>query len=393
MKVLFIGPYDSFKSVDAGYGNAAAGIIDVLGRMKEDKDTISTVDLVNTLRPHDAKLTCTSYDVAILVANPNSILKFTTEHPIVQLMSRATRKYLSVVWETDPLPSLWKALWSHDFFTGFLTPSRWVGEMVQRETDKPVYYYPHFIDTERYPAVDLEKKISKSTFNVLFVGQHTKRKGLEDAVISFSRALGNQSDASFRAKAHAMSQREVDVQKTIEAAVITNCGNPNAKIYQSLKNVSSDEMVQLYHDTSLLLFPSRGEGFGLPPCEAMSTGIRVVYTNWSATAEVAASPHNYPADYMLDEAYGMTHHGYEYGSRYAVPRISALITGLKEYYSLWKSDREAYFTQSLHNRDIIGKRYGEKVIRTCLRHIVTGGDGFEDSQTRVLQDITEEVPA
>ncbi len=46
------------------------------------------------------------------------------------------------------------------------------------------------------------------------------------------------------------------------------------------------DLVQLYNQAAVFVYPSRYEGFGLPPLEAMACGVPVVTANRSATAEV-----------------------------------------------------------------------------------------------------------
>ncbi|MBC7782130.1 MAG: glycosyltransferase family 4 protein, partial [Proteobacteria bacterium] len=47
------------------------------------------------------------------------------------------------------------------------------------------------------------------------------------------------------------------------------------------------ELVQLYNQAVVFVYPSKYEGFGLPPLEAMACGVPVVTSERSATAEVA----------------------------------------------------------------------------------------------------------
>jgi len=53
--------------------------------------------------------------------------------------------------------------------------------------------------------------------------------------------------------------------------------------------VSDDELVRLYNEADLLLFPSHYEGFGWPPLEAMACGTPVVASSASAIASVVGA--------------------------------------------------------------------------------------------------------
>ena len=53
-----------------------------------------------------------------------------------------------------------------------------------------------------------------------------------------------------------------------------------------LEQVSNEDLVLLYNAASLFVFPSRYEGFGLPPLEAMACGTPVVAANNSSLPEI-----------------------------------------------------------------------------------------------------------
>ena len=83
----------------------------------------------------------------------------------------------------------------------------------------------------------------------------------------------------------------------------------NNVIYKD--DVSDTELVSLYTNASLFVFPSLYEGFGLPPLEAMSHGVPVVSSNRSCMPEVLGEaalyfdPENY--EQMADVIYrGLT---------------------------------------------------------------------------------------
>ncbi len=49
--------------------------------------------------------------------------------------------------------------------------------------------------------------------------------------------------------------------------------------------IPASQMRQLYRDTDCFAFPSRGEGWGLPPRQAAATGLPVIATDWGGLHE------------------------------------------------------------------------------------------------------------
>jgi GT2 family glycosyltransferase len=60
------------------------------------------------------------------------------------------------------------------------------------------------------------------------------------------------------------------------------------------KNLSRQEMYDLYCEADCLVHPSHGEGVGYPLLEGAATGLPVIFTNWSAPAEYFDESNSYP---------------------------------------------------------------------------------------------------
>ena len=113
---------------------------------------------------------------------------------------------------------------------------------------------------------------------VLFVGTLQPRKGIDTLFATFARLRRDRDDLNLvLAGARGWGYPEPEVmarQHGIEGAVHHRSG------------ATLEEIADLYRGARLLLFPSRYEGFGLPPLEAMACGAPVVATDTSSLPEV-----------------------------------------------------------------------------------------------------------
>lgn len=66
-------------------------------------------------------------------------------------------------------------------------------------------------------------------------------------------------------------------------------------------DVSNDELVKLYNESKVFIFPSFYEGFGLPVLEAMACGTPVVCSNKSSLPEVGGDAVIYCDPYNIDD--------------------------------------------------------------------------------------------
>ncbi|MDB5375414.1 MAG: hypothetical protein JWP04_4056 [Belnapia sp.] len=71
-----------------------------------------------------------------------------------------------------------------------------------------------------------------------------------------------------------------------DASVFRNASDPEGQAVTPLGRVTDAELRALYEAALCLIFPSRYEGFGLPPLEAMTCGCPVIATAAAAVPEV-----------------------------------------------------------------------------------------------------------
>ena len=371
MNFLFVAPVKDNNAVNAGYGNASNSFAYILKKLKKE-GVIKELVIVNTnsLSDNDVQY-CLSkqFDISLTICHPSSFHNPKVLRIFQTLLSTSKHRLLNILWETTPLPTAWDFLWKTDLFTGFTAPSDFLFNLVKEKTDKKVFKCPYFVNTHQYPRVLKENKKEEDVFNVLFVGQSTKRKGVEDAIIAFSRSLGHYLDCRLNLKVHHLSPHDLNIEQLIPFLVKTNCHSFKGQIHLCQDNLSNKQIIELYKESSLLLFCSRGEGFGLPAVEASSMGIPVLYTNGSSLSEVAEGNGNMPINCYTDSSVGMVHHGYEINSLYTIPSIMHMEHLLLEKYKLWLEDRNKYYEEPSQNYKIIDEKYGEESIKKYFNSI------------------------
>ena len=370
MNVLYIGPTTPTSSINGGYEFIANSFNTLFTKLKEDGEIENyTVVDINT-KANKIEL-CATYDIGIILTHPKSFENPNLRTNIENLRRHCSNFYINVFWETDPLPSDWDWMFQTNLFTGFIACSDFVKDLLQQKVD---YYKLSQRVCKVYPLIekfntkiDIDKKKDEDRFTVLYVGQYTKRKGMEDAIISFSHALGQKEDCQLYLKYHRLSKLEFDDVEFIKRTSAMNCKNMIANIYSVTEDLNRESIYNLYKESSVLLFPSRGEGFGLPLLEASIIGLPIIYADNSSCNEVVDGMNLHRVPCIKDIAIGMSQYGYESSSYYGVPIMSHMIKALNVCYEQWKNNREEYYRTN--NGKMLIKKYSKENILKQLKQL------------------------
>jgi glycosyltransferase involved in cell wall biosynthesis len=114
---------------------------------------------------------------------------------------------------------------------------------------------------------------------LLFVGVPRKKKCLDVLLAAFARLPPDLRGDTQLVMAGVRNPKESGLEsKTKELGLVDAVRFPGY--------VGDDDLVRLYQQATALVFPSRFEGFGLPPLEAMACGTPVVASTGGAIPEV-----------------------------------------------------------------------------------------------------------
>jgi len=184
-----------------------------------------------------------------------------------------------------------------------------------REGVDPNYFHPDIIPFEN----NVEKKF-------LFISNFAwgRRKGIQEIFEAFSKEFSYKEDVAMVIKA-LPSYHGMDVKKDM-AELYHRSDSAPIIVWDAV--LPAHLLSGFYTAGNCFVFPSRGEGFGLPPLEALACGVPVITTNYSAMPEYLKKdgkvlPGVELIDYKLKKFDG-SDSIYYHGFNWAMPSVAHL---------------------------------------------------------------------
>ena len=211
--------------------------------------------------------------IGLLYSYPYGITQLKTDVRLIYTM-----------FESDEIPSDWpEYLHAAD---EVLVPSKWCSDVFAKSGVKttivPLGYNHrvfHYID-RKIPIENEEPFvfIHYDSFNV--------RKGFFEVLEAFSQEFKDNENVKLILKTY-RPETPVPIHKS---------AYPNVEVVRD--NYSEEELVRLLGRSNAMVYPSRGEGFGLTPLEAMATGLPTIVPNAHGISEY------FNSNYMLEVKVG-----------------------------------------------------------------------------------------
>lgn len=179
-------------------------------------------------------------------------------------------------WESTKLPNSWK--YNLSKCDEVWATSKFVKDVYEdNNIHHNIHVIPHGISSE-YSIYDRE---ITNKFNFLHVGGDSPRKNAQLVVDAFLELFDGDLDYQLVLKYN----RYCDADVYLEGKIVPAHNHP--QIIGIPNILSNQDMINLYHKCHCLVYPSSGEGFGMIPFEAISTGMPSIVTNLTGTADFA----------------------------------------------------------------------------------------------------------
>lgn len=193
-----------------------------------------------------------------------------------------------IVWESTKLDPSWvKRI---DQSTAIVTPSDWNANCFSAcGVEAPIYRVPLFVPT----PYALTPPVQKNAY--VFgcsghLGAQAPRKNLRAAVLAFLQAFPKTDDVELRIKIGEFDYVEIPDDRRI-------------KIHRG--HLSTELMQKWYTELDVFVHPSKSEGWGFQPLQAMALGRPVIACKYGGVAEYFNDNYGIELKYTYEPACGM----------------------------------------------------------------------------------------
>ena len=167
--------------------------------------------------------------------------------------------------------------WCNDMDMMFVPSAYLIDVFKESGMKKPIISVKQGIDSRKFPYVERRPQ-RKFIFGT--VGYQDDRKNWQDLVKAFCSEFDGNEPV------------ELWIKNTNGYWIAKEFSDERVRIINRM--YTFEEVQKLYTYFDCFVFPSHAEGSGLPPREAMATGLPVILTNWSGLTEIADPSISYP---------------------------------------------------------------------------------------------------
>jgi glycosyltransferase involved in cell wall biosynthesis len=193
--------------------------------------------------------------------------------------------YYAVFESNRPSPGYEKWLEDFDFI---FTPSAWGKNCMVRYglPEERIFVAPEGVDPFAFHPFGRSLVKKDGPVRILMVGKYESRKGYAEALEAFRIASAHEQNMELWMKPDWVNPQGSGMHPEF-LALAQPYANLPVKLVSGL--LSQAQMVDLYRQSDVFLFPSRCEGWGLPLIEAIACGLPAVCCDFGGQSEFLAA--------------------------------------------------------------------------------------------------------
>lgn len=279
MKIRLIGQRNT-----TGIGYHYASFADALKKIRNIGPLVEEIDFSNSAACERAIAESCPDDVNIsfVAANIHEVFQ---GHNVQWIVFESTKIADHIMRVLHPVDQVW-------------VPSAWGKDvLISNGLDSNIIkVIPEGVDTDIFHPY-LKIPTPGRPFRFLVVGKYEQRKSFDEIIQAFAQAYANQPDIELFIKSGSTVDSD---QKSQELLLkLDQHGLQNVSVWWG--SMETAQIAELYRDCDVFLFPSKGEGWGLPLIEAAACGLPIITTMYSGQTEFLQPISNsvLPVDYVL----------------------------------------------------------------------------------------------
>jgi glycosyltransferase involved in cell wall biosynthesis len=264
MRIRLIG-----KRNDLGIGIHYANFADAIVKIQGIGELIDEIDFTDHARMEQAIQDSRPGDVNIsfLAANIHEFFKGYNIQWVVFESTRVPEHIMSVL---RPADQVWvPSTWGREILIGNGIP------------EQKICVVPEGVNGHLFHTHLRTEWEQTRPFRFLSVGKYEQRKSFDETLLAFSQTFGNTDGIELVIKSNYFTnheQKAQDLQKKIKDLNLTN-------VTVLWGQMSVDQIAELYRSCDAFVFPTKGEGWGLPLIEAAASGLPIITVPHSGHTE------------------------------------------------------------------------------------------------------------
>jgi glycosyltransferase involved in cell wall biosynthesis len=264
MRIRLIG-----KRNDLGIGIHYANFADSIRQMHGIGNLVDEIDFTDHTQVEKAIQDSQPGDVNISFLGAN-IHEFFKGHNIQWVVFESTRVPEHVMSVLRPADQVWvPSIWGRDILIADGIPA------------SKIFVVPEGVDGQLFHSHLRIKWNRDRPFRFLSVGKYERRKSFDETLEAFSQTFGNTDGIELIIKSNYFTNHE---QKALALQKkITDLNLSNVTVLWG--RMEASEIAELYRSCDAFVFPTKGEGWGLPLIEAAASGLPIITVPYSGHTE------------------------------------------------------------------------------------------------------------